>query len=110
MSKNYKHALSITSQLPFCSVPLRLDTYSDCQFSCAFCFAKSRGGNLGNAPRTIANIGAIGNRLKRIAAGTIRSALDEMLEKRVPIQFGGMTDPFSPWELKIKATAEALKL
>ncbi|MEO1551270.1 MAG: hypothetical protein AAFR93_12705 [Pseudomonadota bacterium] len=42
--------------------------------------------------------------------GEIRSALDELLARRVPIQFGGMTDPFSPWELRHRASLALLSV
>lgn len=94
----YEHAIAITSQLPFCSVPLRLDAYNQCQFSCAFCFSKARGGNVEQTGLQFANSTALAARLKRVANGDVRSGLDEFLHKRVPIQFGGMNDPFGPWE------------
>lgn len=108
--QHYKHSLSITSQLPFCSVPLRLDTYNECQFSCSFCFAKTRGGNVGASPRQQLSLEALKSRFERVATGTIASALDEMLERRIPIQLGGMTDPFSPWEKRLRVSLAALRV
>lgn len=108
--KNYKYALGITSQLPFCSVPLRLDAYNKCQFSCAFCFAKARGGNSKPKGLQSAKPETLLARLNRVAAGKVRSATDEFLERRIPIQLGGMTDPFSPWERESGVTLELLKV
>lgn len=45
-SKEYTNSLSLTSQFSFCGLPFRLDTYSGCSFSCAYCFARIRGGNI----------------------------------------------------------------
>jgi DNA repair photolyase len=40
----------------------------------------------------------------------LNSAVDEFLEKRIPIQFGGMTDPFSPWEVDREITFRILNI
>ena len=108
--KTYKYALAITSQLPFCSVPLRLDTYNQCQFSCAFCFAKARGGNSTPTGIQSASITALKKRLARACRGDTRSALDEFIQRRIPIQLGGMNDPFSPWERQHRISLQALRV
>jgi DNA repair photolyase len=46
--------------------------------------------------------------MARVAAGQCRSALDEFLARRVPLQFGGMQDPFSPMERLHGVTARTL--
>ncbi|MEM8575707.1 MAG: radical SAM protein [Pseudomonadota bacterium] len=106
----YKYALSITSQASFCSTPIRLDTYSACQFGCAYCFAKSRGGNISKSQLNIASARVLKERLKRVRNGKAASALDVLLQMRVPIQLGGMTDPFSPWEEQHRASLELLRV
>lgn len=106
--KHYKHHIGVTSQASFCSVPLRLDAYGFCQFACSFCFAKARGGHRATKPITEANPEAIRQRLDRVSKGHLNSAVDEFLKRRVPIQFGGMTDPFSPWEAERKVTFRIL--
>lgn len=108
--KPYKHHIGITSQAPFCSVPLRLDAYGFCQFSCSFCFAKARGGHRATKPVTEANPEALRQRLLRVSNGQLHSAIDEFLDRRIPIQFGGMTDPFSPWESERKVTLRLLRV
>lgn len=107
---NYKYYLSVTSQIPFCSVPLRLDTYNKCQFSCAYCFAKARGGNTSTASAQSINPAVLRERFRRVFLGDVRSALDEMLARRIPIQLGGMTDPFSPWERSMGVSLETMRV
>ena len=41
--------------------------------------------------------------------GHLQSALDEMLYRRIPIQLGGMTDPFSEWERLHNVTLRILE-
>lgn len=106
----YKHHIGVTSQAAFCSVPLRLDSYGFCQFSCSFCFAKARGGHRSAKPVTEANPDVIRRRLLRVSQGQLQSAVDDFLVRRIPIQFGGMTDPFSPWEAERKVTLKILSV
>ncbi len=95
---HYKHYIALTSQVQFCQVPLRLDSYNQCSFSCTYCFAKSRGGYRGTGKLQITDPNNLIARFERIESGLIRSAVDEFIDRRIPIQFGGMTDPFSPLE------------
>lgn len=107
---DYKYYLALTSQLPFCSVPLRIDTYSSCQFSCSYCFSKARGGaSLTKSNQEIAPT-QLEKRLNQVSGGRISGAVDEFLSRRIPIQLGGMNDPFSPWEREKRRTLETLKI
>lgn len=107
---SYEHFVRLTSQLPFCSTPIRLDPYNHCQFSCGYCFARSRLGH-GRAGRLQrASVDAFEARLTRVEGGEIKSALDEFLEQRIPIQLGGMSDPFMPVEPDALVTAGLMKV
>lgn len=100
MSVTYKYAQGLTSQLPFCSTPLRLDPYNKCQFACEYCFAATREGFGRDSSMQLGNPRALRNRLLRIKKGKINSALDEFINRRIPFQLGGMSDPFSKIEKK----------
>lgn len=91
----YKYYISLTSQLPFCATPLRLDASNKCEFSCAYCFASTRQGFGRDSRLQITRPSALASRLKRINDGVVGGAIDEFLQQRVPIQFGGMSDPLS---------------
>lgn len=105
MSDAYEYALAITSQFPFCSMPLRLDSYSRCQFACRYCFAAARAGAAPADRVKIAEPKAFVRRLNRLAKGAEpRSVLDEMLAARVPIHFGGLSDPLMPLEVQSEVT------
>src|SRR4029077_17718689 len=102
---HYTSPFSITSQFAFCGLPLRLDAYRGCGFQCSYCFARIRGGNqAGEAvrpadPRTIERI--LTRSLKDGRPGVIA----EFLRRRVPIHFGGMSDPLQPAEEHYQVTA-----
>jgi DNA repair photolyase len=111
MSKHYTNPLSLTSQFFFCGLPLRLDSYRGCGFQCSFCFARYRGGNAPNA----AILPADPNTLERIFNRTIRhnrnvssGVIGQLLEQRVPIHFGGMSDPFQQVEERFRVTQRFL--
>ena len=96
--------------MPFCATPLRLDSSNNCQFGCAYCFARTRQGfGRGNKLRS-ANVDSLERRLKRVFAGKINSALDEFIEKRIPFQLGGMSDPFSKIEKKQESTLKFIRV
>jgi DNA repair photolyase len=46
----------------------------------------------------------LADRFRRVNDGEIFSAVDEFLQRRVPLQFGGMTDPFSKFEEQRKSS------
>jgi DNA repair photolyase len=106
---SYTTPFSITSQFAFCGLPLRLDAYRGCGFQCSYCFARIRGGNqAGEAvrpadPRTIERI--MTRSLKDGRPGVIA----EFLRRRVPIHFGGMSDPLQPAEEHHQVTASILR-
>jgi DNA repair photolyase len=94
--------LTITSQFGFCGLPLRLDSYAGCGFRCTFCFARFRGGNsFGESVRPAPTM---------TLAHIFRRALEtdddqkgfvaQFLRRRVPVHFGGMSDPFQPAETR----------
>ena len=110
MSQTYKYHLAITSQLPFCGIPFRLDSYSSCQFACRYCFASARGGSMSSVDVRFAEPAKLRRRLERLESKPPQSAIDEMLCARVPIHFGGMSDPFMPLESRLEISLALLKI
>lgn len=105
----YEYALSLTSQFYFCGLPLRLDSYGSCLYSCQYCFASARGGRRTRKALRIADPSS----LSRALSGSNhapRSALSEFLAERQPIHFGGMSDPFPLVENKIGVSLRLLKI
>lgn len=107
---NYAYSLSPTSQFYYCGLPLRLDSYSRCQFSCVYCFAIARGGYRGPQRFSIADVSSLRRRFEYLKMNPPRSVIDELLVTRQPIHFGGMSDPFPPVESELKVTLELLKV
>ena len=94
-SQPYQYALAPTSQFYFCGVPLRLDTSPKCSLNCLYCFAMARGGRR-TSKCMRANPDWLGRKLELIfERGIVPDLAAEMLLRRVPIHFGGLSDPFS---------------
>jgi len=106
----YRYSTALTSQLPFCATPLRLDSYNNCSFGCAYCFAKTRQGFGREQSLKIGNPEILKKRLERVSNGKISSALDEFLYKKIPFQLGGMSDPFSTFEENAGVTLDYIKI
>lgn len=96
MRGNYRYAMSLTTQFYFCGVPFRLDTTPKCSINCSYCFAMANRGR-NTSPNMIADPKRIIAKLKRTfdVPEDVRDANGHMLLMRVPVHFGGMSDPFS---------------
>ena len=92
----YRYALALTSQFYFCGIPFRLDTSPKCPLNCLYCFAMSRGGRR-TSSKLFADFNELERRLLKISekSENIINATSEMLARKVPIHFGGISEPFS---------------
>jgi DNA repair photolyase len=112
MSERYTNPLSLTSQFFFCGLPLRLDSYRGCGFQCSFCYARYRGGNTPDPSVVPADPATLGRIVERAFGETEPRAggiISQFLRRRVPIHFGGMSDPFHPAERLSKVTKRFLE-
>ncbi len=99
--------LTVTSQIAYCGLPLRLDSYRGCQFGCRYCFARTRGGEFqGEGPIQGASHNSLENIFRRAERSEPdkQSMLGQFLRRRTPLHFGGMSDPFQPIEKKQRVT------
>jgi len=103
--------LSITSQFSFCGLPLRLDSYAGCAFRCSYCFARFRGGNSFRDTVRPAEGGALARLFQRVfeSEKPHKGVIAQFLQHRVPVHFGGMSDPFQPAELRHRITESFLR-
>ena len=107
----YAYPIGLTSQFYFCGMPFRLDTYRGCPAHCVYCYVRSRGGNYNERiqyaePKLIRRWFDLA--LEQFAEP--KNQVIECLQRRVPIHFGGMSDPFlipSPFQ---HITAEVLRI
>jgi DNA repair photolyase len=104
----YTDPLAWSGQFAHCSLPLRLDSYRGCAFSCAYCFARARGGNSPEKRIIPAHPSFLERAFERADDGS-PSVVAQALRRRVPIHFGGMSDPFQPVEQRHRVTLAFLK-
>lgn len=104
----YTNPLSLTSQFYFCGLPLRLDTYGDCQFGCLYCFAATRGGQRGARGIRPADGPGLIRRLCNLRNNPA-TLLGELFGVKQPVHFGGMSDPLPPVERRARVTLAVLR-
>lgn len=101
-----------TGEIADCSLPMTLDTYSNCSFGCVYCFSQYQRGIGNTADDYIAKRVKCINveRVKKIIGGEDKnSQFYEYIKDRRPIQYGGLSDQFDGFERKYGKTYELLK-
>ena len=102
-----------TGEIADCSLPMTLDTYSNCSFGCVYCFSQYQRSNgeerkknyLSKSVRCI-NV----DKVKRIMNAEMpNSQFYQYVKDRRPIQYGGLSDQFDGYERKYGKTYELLK-
>lgn len=95
--------LHLTSGFPYCPLPLRLDTYEGCGHGCAYCFANRVGFCKEPTPH---------NAVKAVTAFIQgkRVAPLRWIDWRLPIHWGGMSDPFQPVEVTCGVSFKLLRV
>jgi len=109
--EEYSSEFGVNNQIYFCGVPFRLDSYSGCTFMCKYCFSRtSELTNISNKNRQSNILVPDPKNFKRYLAIALDQGLKradiniEWLRHKVPIHWGGMSDPFQPCEAKYKIT------
>lgn len=111
MNRNYQTPIGLTSQFSFCGLPLRLDSYAGCALSCAYCFARLRGGSADTNKIRFANPVTVISKFKNAInkPDLTTGVVAELIRNRTPVHFGGMSDPFQPIERKEGISLKILK-
>ena len=105
--EEYSSPINVNNQLYFCGIPFRLDTYNGCTFRCQYCYV--RAAELTSAARK--NRGetilvADANSVERILSTAMLTQQQraniaiEWIRHKVPVHWGGMSDPFQHCERK----------
>ncbi len=102
--------MGVTSQFSFCGLPFRLDTYSGCAFNCTYCFARLRGGYNHTKKLRPANPDRIIKKFKNALTNEKQtSIISQYIRRKMPLHFGGMSDPFQPIEKEMGISWKILK-
>lgn len=100
-----------TGEIADCSLPMTLDTYSNCSFGCVYCFSQYQRGIGGGAEnyysKKVKSINV--EKVKRIFSGEdTESQFYKYVKDKRPIQYGGLSDEFDGFERKYGKTYELL--
>lgn len=105
----YYNSPRISAEVLDCSVPLTLDTYSNCSYGCLYCFSQyyrdiSDNHNYFNKSKVSwVNI----EKLKAIFLGG--GEFSYFTKNRMVVQYGGLSDQFDEYEKKYGKTLEVLR-
>lgn len=101
-----------TGEITDCSLPVTLDTYSNCSFGCVYCFSQYQRG-LGGSKEAYYNkeVRSVNvDKIKKLFSGGIpESHFYKYIKDKRPIQYGGLSDQFDGYEKKYGQTYEILK-
>lgn len=101
-----------TGEIADCSLPMTLDTYSNCSFGCVYCFSQyQRGIGSGKEAYLHKQVKSINvDKVKKIfSLEDTGSQFYKYVKDKRPIQYGGLSDQFDNFERKYGKTYELLK-
>ena len=96
-----------TAEIADCSLPMTLDTYSNCSFGCVYCFSQyQRGIGSGKENYFKKEVKSINpEKIKKLFnLETDNSQFNDFLKTKRPIQYGGLSDQFDGFEKKYGIT------
>lgn len=90
------------SQCYLCDMPIRFDTYKGCSHGCKYCFVQKKA-------TLDVGLGEGVDALKAFIEGK-RTKQTNWCDWKIPLHWGGMSDPFQPAEKKYRRSYECLKI
>lgn len=104
-----------SAEITDCSMPMTFDQYSNCAYSCVYCFATfQRETGAGGKAYFAKDVFPVNvERVKRLFRGESESVdgqqFGPFIRDRVVLQWGGMSDPFCEFEKKYGVGLELLR-
>ena len=101
-----------TGEIADCSLPVTLDTYSNCSFGCVYCFSQyQRGVGVNKEAYFHKDVKAVNPvKIAALFKGLKpNSQFWGWIKDKRPIQYGGLSDQFDGFERKYGVTYEVLK-
>lgn len=101
----------LSGEIADCSMPVSLDTYSVCGFTCLYCFsAYQRMAGPGRSNYESRRVQSVSvERIKRLFTDPPSNAMGSYIRARRMIQWGGLSDQFDPFERKYGVTLQLLR-
>lgn len=108
------NALSVSSKIGICGLPLRVDSYKTCSFGCKYCFSNNRViRKIDNNDLQVANVEQLKNKMDKVFNKNIlnkENLIDIMLLDDITWHYGGMSDPFQLCEKDLKITKQIVDI
>lgn len=101
-----------TGEIADCSLPVTMDTYSNCSFGCVYCFSQyQRAVGAGKENYLAKKVKSINvEKVKKIfSLEDTENQFYKYIKDKRPIQYGGLSDQFDGFEKKYGKTYELLK-
>jgi len=101
-----------TSEYYDCSMPMTFDQYSNCGFTCLYCFSAYQRGLSGHGKEAYFSKGikAVNpNHIRQMFTELDSSTFGEYIKQRKVMQWGGLSDPFCGFERKYSIGLELLR-
>lgn len=100
-----------TGEIADCSMPMTMDTYSNCSFKCKYCFSQFQRGVGKQKEEYLRNEVTWVNpkSVKKIFTDPDSSQFGEYVKQRKVMQWGGLSDQFDENERKYGKTLELLR-
>ena len=99
-----------TAEIADCSMPMTMDTYSNCSYKCQYCFSQfQRGIGDGKEAYLHNDVKWVNpEKFKRIFTEPDKSQFGQYVKARKAMQWGGLSDQFDENERKYGKTLELL--
>ena len=98
-------AIECGSQSPICDLPVHFDTYRGCTHRCAYCFAVRK-----ESLRNKKVVPIFGEKHLRDFCNGKQTKETAWVDWKIPLHWGGMSDPFQPCEKKFGVSKKALEI
>lgn len=108
MADRYYKSPRWSAELLDCSMPMTFDTYNLCTYQCMYCFSYYQRSHTEDYVRNHARSVDVA-RVKRIFLEPDYSQFKSYVEARIPLQWGGLSEPFDKLDKKFGATLELMK-
>lgn len=108
---DYYNSPRWSGEVADCSMPMTFDQYSNCGFKCLYCFSNYQRGIGAGKDNYFANrVKPVSvNHIKKMFLEPDSTHFGEYIKRRIVMQWGGLSDPFCPFEKKYEVGLELLR-
>lgn len=108
---DYYNSPRWSGEVADCSMPMTFDQYSNCGYKCLYCFSNYQRGIGAGKENYLANkVKPVSvKRIKKMFLEPDSTHFGEYIKRRIVMQWGGLSDPFCPFEQQYGVGLELLE-